>query len=75
MDIFGPAIDWATNKINWLIDKIKGAWESLKGLVGAAEEGSILENKQVAAQVEGSRPLGGSTSSQTTRGDAYKRHA
>ena len=52
MDIFGPAIDWATNKINWLIDKIKGAWESLKGLVGAAEEGSILANKQVAAQAE-----------------------
>lgn len=52
MDIFGPAIDWATNKINWLIDKIKGAWESLKGLVGAAEEGSILANKTVAAQAE-----------------------
>ena len=59
MDIFGPAIDWATNKINWLIDKIRGAWESLKGLVGAAEEGSILENKQVAAQVEGTRPQRG----------------
>jgi len=45
---FSEGIEWVANKIKWLSDKIKGAINAMKELLGMGEEGSILERKDLA---------------------------
>ena len=33
MDTFGPAIQWAVDKIDWLMGKVKTAWDAVSGLI------------------------------------------
>lgn len=41
-EIFGPAIDWVSGKIAWLVDGIKNAGKELGKLMGAQEENILL---------------------------------